>query len=55
MKTPGLTVKPLINMAGTKGFNELFFENVRVPRMPLGEKNAALYGDHDAVLRAHRH
>ena len=28
MKTPGLTVKPLINIAGTKGFNELFFENV---------------------------
>ena len=46
MKTPGLTVKPLINMAGTKGFNELFFENVRVPRMPSGREEPRLvYGD----------
>jgi alkylation response protein AidB-like acyl-CoA dehydrogenase len=44
MKTPGLTVKPLINMAGTKGFNELFFENVRVPKDALlGEKNRGWY------------
>jgi alkylation response protein AidB-like acyl-CoA dehydrogenase len=44
MKTPGLTVKPLINMAGTKGFNELFFENVRVPKEALlGEKNRGWY------------
>ena len=44
MKTPGLTVKPLINMAGTKGFNELFFENVRVPRDALlGEQNRGWY------------
>ena len=44
MKTPGLTVKPLINIAGTKGFNELFFENVRVPKDALlGEKNRGWY------------
>jgi alkylation response protein AidB-like acyl-CoA dehydrogenase len=44
MKTPGITVKPLINMAGTKGFNELFFENVRVPKDALlGEKNRGWY------------
>jgi 3-oxocholest-4-en-26-oyl-CoA dehydrogenase alpha subunit len=44
MRTPGLTVKPLINMAGTKGFNELFFENVRVPKDALlGEKNRGWY------------
>ena len=44
LKTPGLTVKPLINMAGTKGFNELFFENVRVPKDALlGEKNRGWY------------
>ncbi|GIX46143.1 MAG: acyl-CoA dehydrogenase [Candidatus Tectimicrobiota bacterium] len=44
MKTPGITVKPLINMAGTKGFNEIFFENVRVPKDALlGEKNQGWY------------
>ena len=44
-------------MAGTKGFNELFFENVRVPKDALlGEKNRGWYhGHHDAVLRAHCH
>lgn len=44
MKTPGITVKPLINIAGTKGFNEIFFENVRVPKSALiGEKNRGWY------------
>jgi len=44
MQTPGLMVKPLINMAGTKGFNELFFENVRVPKEALlGEQNRGWY------------
>jgi alkylation response protein AidB-like acyl-CoA dehydrogenase len=44
MKTPGITVRPLINIAGTKGFNELFFENVRVPKDALlGEKNRGWY------------
>jgi len=44
MKTPGITVKPLINIAGTKGFNEIFFENVRVPKDALlGEKNRGWY------------
>ena len=44
MDTPGITVKPLINIAGTKGFNEIFFENVRVPKDALlGEKNRGWY------------
>ncbi|HKA15363.1 MAG TPA: acyl-CoA dehydrogenase family protein [Myxococcota bacterium] len=28
---PGVTVKPLIKMTGDRGFNEVFFENVRIP------------------------
>jgi len=32
MKTPGITVNPVINMAGHHEFNEVFFEDVRVPR-----------------------
>ncbi len=44
MKTPGITVRPLINMANGEGFNEVFFENVRVSRDGLlGELNRGWY------------
>ena len=32
MKTPGITVNPIINMAGHHEFNEVFFEDVRIPK-----------------------
>jgi alkylation response protein AidB-like acyl-CoA dehydrogenase len=35
MKTPGVTVKPLRQMTGSSEFNEMFFEDVRVPRQNL--------------------
>ncbi len=44
MKSPGVTVRPIVNMAGRSGFSEVFFENVRVPRANmLGEENRGWY------------
>ena len=31
MSTPGITVKPIINLAGDDDFCEVFYDNVRVP------------------------
>ncbi len=44
MDTPGITIRPLVNMAGTHEFNEIFFEDVRVPATNLvGEENRGWY------------
>ena len=44
MKSPGVTVRPLINMANREGFNEVFFEDVRVPATQVvGEVNRGWY------------
>jgi alkylation response protein AidB-like acyl-CoA dehydrogenase len=42
--TPGVDVQPLINMANRHHFNQVFFDNVRVPRKNLvGEENRGWY------------
>jgi len=44
MKTPGITVRPLINMLASHDFNEMFLDGVRVPKENmLGEKNQGWY------------
>ncbi len=40
MHSPGVTVRPLVQITGDSGFNEMFFEDVKVPKHNLiGEKN----------------
>ena len=44
MKTPGIEVRPIINMAGRHEFNQIMFDNVRVPRANVvGEENRGWY------------
>lgn len=44
MKTPGITIKPIVDMTGSHHFNEVFFDNVRIPKQCLvGEKDRGWY------------
>lgn len=44
LKSPGVTIKPLINLAGYPGFCEVFLDNVRIPKNYLvGEENRGWY------------
>jgi acyl-CoA dehydrogenase len=43
-KTPGVTVRPIVDMTGSVHFNEVFFDNVHVPKSALiGKKNNGWY------------
>ncbi len=40
MKTPGIAVEPIINIAGVHEFNQVFFDDVRVPQANrVGDEN----------------
>lgn len=44
MKTPGISVRPLVNMLSSHEFNEVYFEDVRIPADALlGEENRGWY------------
>ncbi|MEE9324936.1 MAG: acyl-CoA dehydrogenase family protein [Dehalococcoidia bacterium] len=44
MRSAGITIRPILNMAGGHGFNEIFLEDVRVPkRNRVGEENQGWY------------
>ena len=45
MKAPGVSVRPLVQMTGSSEFNEVFFEDVRVPAGNiLGDVDRGWYG-----------
>ena len=42
--TPGITMRPVYNILGEHSFNEVYFDNVRLPKKYLiGEKNKGFY------------
>ena len=44
MKTPGVTIRPLKQITGDAHFNEIFFDNVRIPKnQVIGELNMGWY------------
>ncbi len=44
IKSPGITVRPLVDMGGRHYFNEVFFEDVRIPASNIvGEENRGWY------------
>ena len=44
MKTPGINIRPLINILNRHSFNEVFFDDVRIPKENLvGQKNSGWY------------
>ncbi len=45
MKSPGVEVRPLLNLGNSHEFNEVFFDNVRIPKENvIGEENRGWYG-----------
>jgi alkylation response protein AidB-like acyl-CoA dehydrogenase len=44
MKSPGVEVRPLYNLGNSHEFNEVFFDNVRIPKdNVIGEENRGWY------------
>ncbi|MGD9891331.1 MAG: acyl-CoA dehydrogenase family protein, partial [Dehalococcoidia bacterium] len=44
LTAPGITIQPIVDMAGEHHFNQVFFDNVRIPAKNLvGEENRGWY------------
>jgi alkylation response protein AidB-like acyl-CoA dehydrogenase len=54
MKTPGIDVRPLVDMTGNANFNEVFFTDVRVPAHQIVGKRGDGWQVANAILRHER-
>ena len=54
MKTPGIDVRPLVDMTGAANFNEVFFTDVRVPAQQIVGRRGEGWQVANAILRHER-
>ncbi len=54
MKTPGIDVRPLVDMTGAANFNEVFFTDVRVPAHQIVGRRGEGWQVANAILRHER-
>ena len=54
MKTPGIEVRPLVDMTGAANFNEVFFTDVRVPAHQIVGKRGEGWQVANSILRHER-
>ncbi len=54
MKTPGIEVRPLVDMTGNAGFNEVFFTDVRVPKTQIVGRRGEGWNVANATLKYER-
>lgn len=50
MKTPGIEIRPLVDMTGNANFNEVFFTDVRVPKDQIVGKRGQGWSVANAIL-----
>jgi len=50
MKTPGIEIRPLVDMTGNANFNEVFFTDVRVPKDQIVGKRGQGWAVANAIL-----
>jgi alkylation response protein AidB-like acyl-CoA dehydrogenase len=54
MQTPGIEIRPLVDMTGAANFNEVFFTDVRVPAHQIVGKRGEGWQVANAILRHER-
>lgn len=54
MKTPGIEVRPLVDMTGVANFNEVFFTDVRVPKEQIVGRRGEGWKVANAILKHER-
>ena len=54
MNTPGIEVRPLVDMTGNAGFNEVFFTDVRVPKTQIVGRRGEGWNVANATLKYER-